>query len=161
MTLSYGRFGSTWFSLSIELWFFNFNLSIYFSSSSLNHTRSAVGLSLLFSRSLFELHLTEMQHGCRAAVQAHLFRVLEAEYSERFLPQQQQQFTASASTATDPSHTHALLALQKLVSLIMKLLISPSQTTIFYNARFMSSLPLGRMTFLSSCIRHNFRSCTF
>jgi len=49
------------------------------------HTCSAVSLALFLSWSLFELHLAEVQHGARAAVQAHLFFLRETENSETVL----------------------------------------------------------------------------
>jgi len=49
------------------------------------HTCSAVGLGLLLSRPLFELHLAEVQHGARTTIQTHLLLLRETEHSETVL----------------------------------------------------------------------------
>jgi len=52
-------------------------------------TGGSVGLGLLLSRSLLELHLAEMQHGRRRLVQTHLLWLVEPEHHERVLQQRQ------------------------------------------------------------------------
>ena len=51
----------------------------------LQHTCSAVSLSLFLSRPLFEFHLAEVQHGARTTIQTHLLLIGETEHSETVL----------------------------------------------------------------------------
>jgi len=51
-------------------------------------TCGSVGLGLLLSRSLLELHLTEMHHGRRRLVQTELLRLVKTKHDERFLHSQ-------------------------------------------------------------------------
>jgi len=51
-------------------------------------TSCSVGLGLFLSRSLLELHLSEMEDGAGRLVEAHLLLIGESEHTETFLQTQ-------------------------------------------------------------------------
>jgi len=77
-------------------------------------TGRSIGFSLFLSWSLFELHLTKVDTGCRAPVQTHLLWFIKAQDSERFLPQSRYSRRFSQRLVNIEENTEGVLELERI-----------------------------------------------